>query len=239
LYSQQPSGRHSRTNGVWDADIPISHPNSLNGLGVVAFVSIPVKLKANTVDGADAALTFYRRSGFFTDAEYSELERAAQLFPAVYRAIHERTSLILLRQVQAVLRKLHFPPNQVNAKQPAREALDQVLGIIDEYFQFLETSLYLHDPEIDPPERFTRVAGKWPWRTAPEQYCYPGGLGMAQVLRTSCQLRFLDIASSGQTPENFRQLYGTKAPFDVRKAVQESLNLPEGEGFPLTQLPHN
>jgi signal transduction histidine kinase len=230
------SGREAVRQRVKDGWIEVTYPERLDDLGVSAVMILPVQLKHGAGKSADATITFYSKLAF-TPENMTELRDAALLFPFAYRFVQEHASLAILRRVQEILRTARF--SQASDPQSgAQNALDQVIGIISQYFQFLEVGIYLHDPITDPPGHFSRAAECWPWRE-PSKSSYRSGEGATGwVLQNGAPLRFVDLARYEEDREYYRQRYDGLEWVDrygIEKAAREAFKIQEGdELFPLS-----
>jgi signal transduction histidine kinase len=215
---------HSRQGDRWNSDISVSYPDVLDRLGIQSFVSVPIRLRWEARRAADAALTFYRRERQFTEEDFAELQQAALLFPAAYRSVQERASLILIKDVHAILRANHYSSpksadsaagdGQQSSAKPGKlgdsqehVSMHKVLDKIAKHFQFVEATVYLHNPLTDPPGRFSRIAEIWPWTAESKSYYEAGDGGTGWVLETGRPLLLLDLALYETDRDYYRRKY--------------------------------
>ncbi len=231
---------HRKIDGVWDSDIPVSHPSQLEKLGLSSFVSVPVRLNPDSILLADAAITLYRRDYVFSDEEFDEISRALKLFSSLYRSIQDRVSLSVLTQVQTILREARFPTDAAEKSGArAREAMHEIVSTVATHFQFVEAVVYLHNRVTDLPNVFSLIGAIWPWSAKIPQSYEPGDGGTGWVLRTGGPLRIFDMANYAQDREYYARRYvGMEWPdrVGIVNEARRHFSLSEGELFPLSYL---
>ena len=233
------SALHCRLDGKWDSDIPVTYPDVLDRLGVDSFVSIPVRLKPQCRESADATVTFYRCESEFTPEEFDDLCQAVQFLSSAYRTIHERASLTLLKDVQEVLRSSRFPHGTTPHMGQERDAIGRVLERIASHFQFVEAIIYLHNPSTDVPGCYSRIAEIWPWSkpSLPSHVRDDGGTGW--VLATGRPLRLLDMALYSQDRAYYEEAYpglDWTDRIDIKQEVRRYFRLADDEICPLSYV---
>jgi signal transduction histidine kinase len=227
--------RRSRKNDSWDNEIE-TYPHVLDELEIDSFVSIPIQLSPDSPSPADATITVYKKMGEFSEEQFDSLKDAALLFPAVYRSIQARASLILLKRVQTVLRTASYIETP-QALDKAKEAMAGVLEIISAHFQFVESTIYLHNPLTDPPNVYGRIAERWPWSKPSRDSYVPGDGGTGWVLKNGKPLRFFDMARFADDRDYYREKYSDMEWPDrvgIREEVERYFKLPPGDIFPLS-----
>ena len=226
---------HRKVDGVWDSDIPVSHPSRLNDLGICSFVSIPVRLNPRSTLAADAAITLYRKDDVFSDDEFLEIARTAKLFPSLYRSIQDRVSLSVLKQVQTILRDVRFPRDQpATAGARAREALHKVLTTVATHFQFVESVAYLHNPVTDSPNVFSLIADIWPWNAKIPKSYTPGDGGTGWVLQTgsrSASATWRTMSRTGNITSGGIEVWNGPIVGGLLKRLDDILNCPNVSCF--------
>ncbi len=217
----------------------MSFPGKLNQLGIVSFISIPVKLKRKSDVPADGTLTFYRRDSFFSQEEFEELLQAVQLFPAAYHTVHDRASLILLKDVQGILRDSRFSPSEASKRGQENEPMEKVLKKICAHFQYVEAAVYLHDRFTDEPASYHLAARVWPWSLPPVELHKPGRGVTGWVLEHGRSLKMLDVAFYEQDRAYYQEHYPGlewEDRIDIKREVRRCFNLGDNELCPLSYV---
>jgi len=117
--------------------------------------------------------------------------------------------------------------------------MQKVLGKIARHFQFVEATVYLHNPSTDVPGRFSEVAAIWPWSVPSLHFYVQGQGGTGWVLQTGHPLRLLDMALYSEDREYYEDNYpGMDWPdrVDIKQEVRRHFQLPANEIFPLSYV---
>jgi signal transduction histidine kinase len=130
----------------------------LKAAGIRRICSVPVQLS----EGGRGALSVYRQDdALWSEDEIDCVEKIAALLPALYRTLHDKVGLSLLRRVKDTLDKVNFFGASVLNTEGMRGILGTACRLIAEAFDCLETSLYLEDARAGSGV-FEMMATTWP-----------------------------------------------------------------------------
>lgn len=166
----------------------------LRDLGIQELGAIPIELD----EGQLGALTLYRRDRRgWSEQDKTQLRNFAPLVSALYAALHNRVSSSVLQEANQLFRRFRSNmPQSANSRQAAKEALTDVVQLIQRTFSSLEVSVFLRDPDTDGA-KVPLVATTWDRPGQNTRYTLRSRKGpTAWVLRNKKPIAIFDVPTT-------------------------------------------